>query len=144
MKAYTLIHHYVCGIQTGIQAAHSLVELMVNCGDDLAVVEWSTDHKAVCWLDCWDMEGAWDLVSDVFPSARFEEPAMGDLCTAVSFVVTDTQIEIMKVLRGNYSCVSVLDMIEVYDEDDEQVGCEISEREFEALLVVSRMNTKRV
>ena len=144
MRAYTLIHHYVCGIQSGIQAAHSLVELMVDHGLEEDVIEWSTNHKAVCWLDCWNLDKLWDSINSYFPASKFCEPALGDLCTAISFVADSDQVSIMKSIRDNkYSVVEYHGRVKLRDVDSGmQIGSDITLSEFDILKTIASLPSK--
>lgn len=85
MKAYTFVHSYICGIQVGIQAGHSNVELMRGLDPagsecDELIDRWASDHKTFVWLDGGDSARLNDIINIIeasgCPYAYFNEPAL--------------------------------------------------------------------
>ena len=117
MKAYTFIHSYICGIQVGIQASHSNIEIMRNltpatCIRDSEISKWADEHKTFVWLDGGDSETLEDTINLIqaasIPYAYFNEPAMkcssagpldAGMITAVTAVLTEKQVELCSLIR---------------------------------------------
>lgn len=97
MKAYTFVNSYICGIQVGIQAGHSIVELMTTYKDNELVREWSLNHKTFVWLDGGDADGMQEtlnlLIKAGLPYEFFMEPGLGNMITAVSVVLPTRLVE---------------------------------------------------
>ena len=99
MKSYTFIHKYIYGPQVGIQAAHSIVELMLYN----EVKDWASNHKTFVWLDGGDsthMDKLLGLIhlSD-FKYGVFREPSMSNLVTAITVVIPSEYVSIIDDVR---------------------------------------------
>lgn len=103
MKAYTFVNTYVCGIQVGIQAGHSLVRHMADHGSNPIVAEWVSEHQTFVWLDGGDSR-AMDLLAvrleDAgIPFTAFREEGMDDLLTSITFVLDERDVSGIDQLR---------------------------------------------
>ncbi|CAM0026345.1 hydrolase [Vibrio phage D148] len=112
MKAYTFVHSYICGIQVGIQAGHSNVELMRKEEGDSDVREWADHHKTFVWLDGGDSEKLNDVINIMqesgMPYAYFNEPALkcssadeddAGLVTAATVLLSTEMVEAADYIR---------------------------------------------
>lgn len=115
MKAYTFINSYIRGIQVGIQAGHSLVELLSANKDDKGVSEWASHHKTFVWLDGGDSDSMEYLIEravDVgYPIGVFNEPGLGDLVTSFTIVLPENLSSILDDMRKyklelGYNCLN--------------------------------------
>lgn len=89
MKAFTFINSYIYGPQVGIQASHSIVELMQS--DINKVSTWAREDKTMVWLDGGDSDNM-DYLYRLFDRGGygpklFREPGMDNLLTSFSIVI---------------------------------------------------------
>ena len=116
LVAYSVNNMYFMGIQAGIQAAHSLVELVSICNknDHLCTrtvgnlefrckelaEDWVTNHKTMSVLNGGSKgfmeENACIIERSSFPSARFYESDCADNCLSSISVICPNVKEIMK------------------------------------------------
>lgn len=103
MKAYTFINSYIYGIQVGIQAGHSIVELMNEFGSTREVQMWANKYKTFAWLDGGNDINMKELLSIVedsgVPVMPFYEEGMGNLLTSFTLVLTNEQLELADNIR---------------------------------------------
>ncbi|CAL9967962.1 hydrolase [Vibrio phage D69] len=108
MKAYTFIHSYIYGIQVGIQAGHSNIEIMRNLDPgnharDKAIADWADFHKTFAWLDGGDSDTLNDAINVLqlsgAPYAFFNEPALKSpgsdvgVVTAATVILTEEEVQ---------------------------------------------------
>lgn len=111
MRAYTFINSYICGIQVGIQAGHANVGLVDTYREPESgkvvqtVMNWARDYETFVWLDGGksdDMSRLADRlkeVEDEIPYHIFREPGLGNIITAISFVLTTQQVMLANAVR---------------------------------------------
>lgn len=103
MKAYTFVNSYICGIQVGIQAGHSLVELVKNADCDDEIRRWADDHKTFVWLDggsSADLDEIYETAMySSMPSSYFQEEGLGDMTTAVTVILNEDQVDVIDKVR---------------------------------------------
>ena len=156
MKAFTFIHSYICGIQVGIQAGHSIVELMRKEEGDNTVREWADHHKTFVWLDGGDSENLNDAINIMqesgMPYAYFNEPALkysstdDGIITAATVVASSEMVYYSDLIRQDrleyreYAARSGF-----YDKDDEFVfGNEFTVEEMRLINLIANARSKSV
>lgn len=102
MKLYTFTLYQLSGIQKGIQSAHAAIEYGIGhvIGDEATAKklfkEWSKDHKTMIILNGGTTttmdEYEEELVRRGIPYSVFHEPDLGDVKTAISFILDPTSI----------------------------------------------------
>ena len=147
MKAYTFIHNYICGIQVGIQASHSIVELVSSDQKHQDLVrDWTLSHRTMAWLDGGDFSSMMGLAdtcrnADV-PYAVFQEDAMNGLVTSISFVLSTEMVEIADSIRHlslamTYECFNC-----IFVDHDGDIFHTVSKGTGELLWAVSQARSK--
>lgn len=119
MKAYTLIHTRMRGIEVGLQAVHSNVEIMRDLEPDTSerddlISRWATSYKTFAWLDGGNSEQLNDNINIIqesgAPYAYFNEPDLkcsaadvndAGMLTACTVILTNEQVQTVDVLRRN-------------------------------------------
>lgn len=101
-RGYVIVSHYSQGIQAAVQGGHALVELAYR-GESSVVKEWASADKTLIFLRGGepndldklhrDLQNAWmnisieKLLFEPVPVARFQEPALGNVTTAVATIL---------------------------------------------------------
>lgn len=159
MKAYTFINSYICGIQVGIQAGHSIVELMTEyrhepCESypdptvqEKVVMDWADDHKTFVWLDGGDaeaMDAAYTLARNSrLPCSFFSEPGLGGYMTAFTVVLPSDLVDTVNLLRNNRDAVYTEGMEgEIFWETDMVLSNECTKREAPLLELIANSRSK--
>lgn len=102
MKLYTFTLYQLTGIQKGIQSAHATVEYglgNVLCREAEArrlYKDWATNHKTMILLQGGTVSSMsvreTELVLRDIPFALFSEPDLGNIITAIAFILPDDSI----------------------------------------------------
>lgn len=85
---------HLSGIQKGIQSAHAIVEYQLKFGNTAGYQRWAKKDKTLYVLeahtDSMLDEAYEDLKKLKVPVVRFKEPDMGNITTAITFLLDQT------------------------------------------------------
>lgn len=89
LKCYVMVNSQLPAIHAGIQASHSLTELVFFNRDEPNMIDWVKNHKTLILLSATDkeitqMKEYFDLKNIRY--ASFSEPDLNNLETAVAFM----------------------------------------------------------
>lgn len=110
-KRYTIFNFYIRGSNQSPQACHALNNLWKQLPDmredaRSLFLEWANESETEVMLqggDDKDLEALYDAMSkiDSIPSAKFNEEALRDVCTVVTFVASQRIVIANNHIRNN-------------------------------------------
>ena len=88
LKMYVMVNKELPPLHGGIQAAHSIHEIMFNHKGNLKLYDWASHHKTLVFLGASEVEmilmmNYFDSMKKIYSS--FKEPDLDNLLTAIAF-----------------------------------------------------------